>query len=185
MDKITFYREWLRLPKGEFRIMAMLADREDYTGNLSSLCDYFSLTRQTRNTTALRTAIETLTATGYILCETHGRTYRLRPIPKAEEIEIKREWLHRLIRHDYSSESVSWENVLKVLLWIIQNQEPVITNDLIAKELNISVSAIGYAKNVLEKDYEAITRRKISERTGENTFRTIGQELAASAWWIE
>ena len=28
-----------------------------------------------------------------------------------------------------------------------------------------------------------ITKRQVSEKTGLNTFRTLGQELAANAWW--
>jgi hypothetical protein len=41
------------------------------------------------------------------------------------------------------------------------------------------------AKNVLDREYENITRRKRSEKIGVDSFRTIGQELAASAWWSE
>lgn len=180
---ITFYREWLPLDKKEFRILAMLADKGEYRGNLTPLCDYFSLSRQQRNRNVLRTSIEQLAASGFITYTVTGRTYSIQAIPKATAITIPREWLLRLKAHDYSSEDVAWEQVLKVLLWIYDNDEPIVTNRTIAEDLQISVSTIGYAKNVLQYEYEAINRRKVSEKIGDNCFRTIGQELAASAWW--
>ena len=88
-----------------------------------------------------------------------------------------------MIAHDYSSENVAWEQVLKVLLWVCNNKEPVIQNQMIADDLQVSVSTIGCAKNVLEYEYAAIRRRKVSEKIGDDFFRTIGQELEASAWW--
>lgn len=181
--KITLYREWLSLDKKQFRILAMLADKGEYTGNLSTLCDYFSLTRQQHNRNTLRTAIEQLAAAGYINYTTAGRTYHITAVPKAIAITIPREWLQRLIAHDYSTEDVAWEQVLKVLLWVCDNKKPVIQNQMIADDLQVSVSTIGYAKNVLEYEYAAICRKKVSEKIGDDFFRTIGQELAASAWW--
>ena len=59
----------------------------------------------------------------------------------------------------------------------------IVTNDMIAADLNVSSSTVVSAKNVLEREYENITKRKISEKVGENTYRSLGQELAASAWW--
>ena len=91
--------------------------------------------------------------------------------------------MERIKAHDYSSEDVAWEQVLKVYLWIAGNTEPVVTNQMIAADLGTSISTIGYAKNVLQREYEAITRRKVSDKLGDGSFRTIGQELAAVAWW--
>lgn len=36
-----------------------------------------------------------------------------------------------------------------------------------------------------DTDKMNITRRKRSEKIGVDSFRTIGQELAASAWWFD
>lgn len=183
MERIVFYAEWLQLPKKDFRIMAMLADVGEFKGNLSDLCRYFSLSPQQTHRTALRASIEQLYQQGLLQREREGRSYTLRAIPKGTEIQIPRQWLIRLKGHDYTSESVAWEQVLKVLLWIVNNRHPVVTNDQISNDLQISVSTIGCAKNVLQYEYEAITRRKVSEKISDDCFRTIGQELAAGAWW--
>lgn len=122
-ERIVFYREWLPLDKKEFRILAMLADQGEFCGNLSDLCNYFSLSPQQRNRNTLRTSIEQLAASGFITYTTKGRSYHIKVIPKAKEIRLCREWLRRLISHDYSSENVAWEQVLKVLLWILDSHK--------------------------------------------------------------
>lgn len=183
MDNMIFYKEWLTLDKKDFRILAMLAANGKFQGNLSDLCRYFSLDPQQRNRNQLRESIQQLCDQGLIECQMSGRTYTLQAIPKDNEIKMPQEWYETLRRHDYTSEAVSWEAVLKVLLWIIDNPRSVVTNREIAKDLSISVSTVGCAKNVLEREYSAITRKKVSQKLGENYFHTIGQELVATAWW--
>lgn len=114
----------------------------------------------------------------------NGRTYSLRIIPKEKEIALPREWLERVRMHEYSSESVSWEAVIKLLLWLIaHNPEVMITNQQIADDLDVSVSVVVSAKNVLEKDFEAIVKQMISDKLGEDFFIRRGQKIELSAWW--
>ena len=63
---MTFFREWLPLAKSDFRILALLADKGDFDGNLSDLCRCFSLDTQTKNRNKLREAILRLAAAGLI-----------------------------------------------------------------------------------------------------------------------
>ena len=185
MDAI-FYREWLPLPKAEFNVLAMIAEQGgSYSGNYADMCRYLGVTPQSSNRNTLRTSIESLTSQGFISCESRGRTLHLTVIPKATEIRLPRLWVQSVIRHDYSSESVAFTHVLKVFIWIALNDLRVVTNGMIAEDLNVSVSTVVSAKNILEREYENITKRKISEKLGENFFRTLGQELAAGAWWTE
>ena len=51
---LVFYKEWFPLPKGEFRILAMLADKGQFSGNLSDLCRYFFVNPQTRTRNRLQ-----------------------------------------------------------------------------------------------------------------------------------
>lgn len=186
MEQAIFYREWLPLPKAEFNILAMLAEQGgSYSGNYSDMCGYLGVTSQSRNRQALQVAIENLTSMGFITHGSQGRTQILKVIPRATEIVLPRPWVQSVIRHDYSSESVAFAQVLKVFMWITGNKMDIVTNDMIAADLNISASTVVSAKNVLEREYENITKRKVSEKLGENFFRTLGQELAAGAWWKE
>lgn len=185
MDDAIFYREWLPLDKKEFRILAMLADYDgEYHGNLTDMCRYFSISAQQKTRTALREAIQTLTEHYFIESSLSGRTFHLRLIPTANEISLPRNWLTRLQQHKYSADSVSWEVIVKVILWVEENGRSVITNQQIADELNISTSTIVSAKKVLDKDFEGILRENQDEKVGDE-YRRTGHILTLSAWWKE
>ena len=184
MEKTVFYKEWLPLQKAEFNILAMLAEQGgSFSGTYADMMRYLNVTPQSRNRKALQAAIESLTSKGFITWDSRGRIQNLKVIPKATEINIPKRWVQSVVRHDYSSEAVAAAPVLKVFLWIVQNKWEIVTNDMIAADLGVSVSTVVSAKNVLEREYENITKRKISEKLGEDIFRSVGQELAASALW--
>ena len=165
MEQAIFYREWLPLPKAEFNILAMLAEQGgSFSGNYSDMCRYLGVTPQNRNRQSLQAAIENLTSMGFITHESRGRTQILTVIPKDTEIALPRLWVQSVIRHDYSSESVAFAQVLRVFMWIAENKMDIVTNDMIAAGLNISASTVVSAKNVLEREYENITKRKVSEK---------------------
>ena len=183
-ERSVFYREWLPLPKAEFNILAMLAEQGgSFSGNYSDMCRYLGVTPQDRNRRTIREAIENLSANGWINHASSGRTQLLSIVPKATEISLPRRWVQSVIRHDYSSVPVAFAVVLKVFIWIVDNQQDVITNLMIAQSVGVSVSTVVHAKNVLLNEYENITKAKVSEKLGDEFFRTIGQRLAAGAWW--
>ena len=62
---LTFFAEWLLLPKEEFRILVMLADVGEFRGNLSDMCRYFSVDPQTHNRNRFRIAIDELARHGF------------------------------------------------------------------------------------------------------------------------
>ena len=184
-EDIMFYKEWLPLPKAEFNILAMLAEQGgSFSGTYADMMRYLNVNPQSRNRKSLQAAIKSLTSKGFITKETSGRTQTLKVIPKATGITLPRLWVQSVMKHNYSSESVAAAQVLKVFLWIAQNNQNIVTNNMIADALGVSVSTVVSAKNVLEREYENITKRKVSEKCGD-VFRSIGQELAAGAWWNE
>ena len=186
MEKAIFYLEWLSLPKAEFNILAMLAEQGgSFSGNYSDMCRYLGVTPQNRNRQNLQTALSALVATGFITHKSQGRTQILTIIPKATEIALPRSWVQSVIRHDYSGESVAFSQVLKLFAWIAHNKMPVVTNDEIAAALACSPSTVVSAKNVLEREYECITKKRISQKMRENFYRNLGQELRANAFWTE
>lgn len=183
-NEISFYREWLPLPKAEFQILTMIAMQNgEYRGNCSDVCRSLGVTVQNKNRKKFQDVITSLTNQGFIQTDKCGRTYKLKIIPKAAEVTLPRLWVQSVLQRDYSSASVAPAQVLKVFLWIADNKFEVVTNQIIADELRISISTVVSAKNVLERDYEIITKRKVSEKLGDDFFRTLGQELQAAAWW--
>lgn len=186
MKKATLFYEWTSLPKDDFRILVMLADNGPFTGTLSDICRYFFLNPQNKTRASIRTSIEALTNQQYITGQLQGYTYRLWAIPQEQKIDMPCDWLRRLRSHEYSSEAVSWENVLKVFLWIAHhNSNEIVTNKDIAADLHISSSTIVSAKNVLLHEFEAISKEYITTKIGTNFYQRLGQHLTASAWWKE
>ena len=183
MDNATFYFEWLGVDKNDFRILSLLAPTGEYTGNLSDMCRSLNISAQTTNRNKLKASIKELSDNGYITSSLNGRTYTLRANAKETVIEIPAEWLNQIMNHNYSSESVSWQMVLKVLLWLCINKDPIVTRDLIAADLNCGVDTITSAFNVLERDYNAIIRKFVTIQTFNGEYRRIGLELTPTAWW--
>ena len=54
---------------------------------------------------------------------------------------------------------------------------------LLILDLNYPFSGVVSAKNVLEKDFEAIVKQMISDKLGEDFFIRRGQKIELSAWW--
>lgn len=183
MEECIFYREWLHLPKDQFNILAMIAASGGaYRGNLTDICNYLSVTPQSRNRNRIRNALTSLKSDGWVDWQSRGQTQILSINPKATKISLPLEWVDLVIKHKYSGE-VAWANVLKLYIWIVHNKGDKSTNKEIAASLGISESTVCSAKNVLDKEFDIITKRNISERYFEGGFRTIGQVLEASALW--
>ena len=180
---MTFYAEWLLLPKEQFRILVMLADVGTFQGSLADMCRYFSVDPQTHNRNRLRLAIDELARHDYIKASHAGRTYQISIIPKEEEITMPADWAERIRRHEYNSEGVAWEIVLKVQLWLMQNaKDTVVTNEDISTAIDISVSQVVAAMNVLKSEFQAFVKDYAYWSFG-NTFRRKGQIIDMSAWW--
>lgn len=184
MSNATFYYEWLGVEKNQFRILSLLSPKGEFIGNLSDMCRMLNIDTQTRNRNILRTGISSLAECGFITSEQKGRTYYLKAIPQQTVIEIPAEWLEQIIKHEYTSENISWQAVLKVFLWIIINdKKPTVTRNEIAEIINAGVDTVTSALNVLEKDFNAIIRKQIIKQTEDGDFRCIGLELQPAAWW--
>ena len=180
-NNAKFYREWLPLPKDQFRILIYLARNGSFSGNLSDLLRYFSLSLQQKNRESVRNAISALSESGMIECSHSGNTYKLQMIPKEKEINLPCAWVDAFISKSFSV-SVSKEAMIKVLLWLADYGSGLFTNDMIAADLDISVSTIGEAKKVLKYDFEAIMHEIITVKTTNGKYRRIGQAANISAW---
>ena len=179
---LTFFAEWLILPKEQFRILVMLADVGAFRGPLANMCRYFSVDPQTNNNNRLRAAIDELARHNYITVTRTGRTYQMTVIPKETEITMPSEWVLRILRHEYNSEGVAWENVLKVQLWLMQNAKELVTNEDISLDVGISISQVVAAMNVLKNEFQAF-RKSYAYWSFGDIFRRKGQIIDMSAWW--
>ncbi|MBE6782997.1 MAG: hypothetical protein E7536_03190 [Ruminococcaceae bacterium] len=184
MSEAKFYFEWLGVEKNQFRILSLLAPKGIYKGTLSDMCRQLDIAVQTNNREKLKSDISELSKNGYITSSLCGRTYKLKAISKETVIQIPNKWLNRITSHDYSSENVSWQAVLKVLLWCFNNNKsPIVTRNDMATDLNIGVDTVTSALNVLEKDFGAIKRKIVTRKTQNGEYRCDGLEITTCAWW--
>lgn len=183
MDEAVFYRDWLSLDKGKFRILAMIAGNGAFSGNLSDMCECLSISSQTRNRNKLKTAIQELEDGGWIEAEQTGRTFHLKPVPRGTEIHLPREWMETIMRREYGSAAVAWEVVLKVLLWLVDcGDKIVITDRMIAEEIGLSDSTVSAAKKVLRKDFQLLKIDALTIKREDGTYWRIGHTATINAW---
>lgn len=185
-EKILFYYEWLSLPKVEFNILTMLAERGGtFCGNYADICRYLRLTVQQKNRTKLQAAVHSLAAGNFITHKSEKQTQHLYVIHQKTEVCIFREAVQSIMRHDYTSTGIACTQVLKVYIWIWANRNPdhIVTEREIAQVLNISSSVVGDAIKVLRDDYGTVEQNCIREKNPDGEYRTKGQILLPCAWW--
>lgn len=187
-ENVVFYDTWIPLDKNCFRVLAWATYLgESFHGTLTDLCKLMGVSPQTKNRNNIETAIQQLVDQSFLAVKQHGRNYDIHLIPKGAEISLARHGVQTILQHEYSSQPVSPEAVLKTLLWIARdnaehNTTPV-TDQMICEDLDISVPTLGHAKNVLSKELNAISRRVIGEVNSSGQPRTLGQSLEICAWW--
>lgn len=183
MDEVVFYRDWLALDKGCFRLLVMLAENGSFSENLSDMCRYFQIDPQDKSRKKLRASIQELEDGGWIEAEQTGRTFHLKTVPRGKEIHLPREWLEKIVRRDYSAAAVAWEVVLKVLLWLIDcGGDTVITDRMVAEEIGVSPSTISAAKKVLREDFELLKVDALTVKREDGTYWRIGHRATINAW---
>lgn len=183
-EKNSFYYEWLPLPKVEFNILAMLAEKGGtFRGNYADMCRYLHLTVQHRNRIKLQTAVQFLASGNFITHKSEKQTQHLCVIPQKTEIRIFHEAVQSIMQHDYTSTDIAWTQVLKVYVWIWANQGFLVTRREIALELGVSTTVVSDAIKVLRKDYGTVAQTCICEKRADGEYRTKGQILLPCAWW--
>ena len=177
-----YFKEWLKLKPCDFRIVNMLALSENgkFTGNLTDLCNKFSLSSQDNNRKRIKKSIQLLEENNFITVNKLGRTYTLNVIQKETKIEVEKCWIETILTTDFS-ESVSKEAVIKCLLWLMNNTEAIIKDNSIAADLDCCIDTITKAKNVLQRDFNLINKISITEKS-KNRFVRKGQQIDVNAW---
>ena len=195
-----FDYDWLTRQDYEFKLLALLAVLADnhlaYRGTLSDINEFIGVgSRNSRINEKIKDAMDALERDGLVKTILDGRTYTLTLSKKAEKqrrvIRIKNEWV--MVATHYKnmpnrSESVGWESLLKVWLFLIDwNNKGIITNRQIAAKLKMREGTVKNARSALTKDIEAIvSKRKYSYDPDEYyPFRCLGSEIQPTAWIAE
>ena len=183
-DLITFDFEWLGMPKGEFKMLIMIADIGENLGNASDMCRYFNRSPQSKNKSPLRKALQGLAEQNIIELKRNKNNYAAiiqKTILQENKIEIKRKYVTEILKHNYT-QKVAEVTVLKVYIWLLNNGKSLFTNRQISVCIGVSESTITEAKNAL-KEMGAFDIEKVTIKEGEQFYRCVGQIANASAFW--
>ena len=186
-DEAGFEKEWLKLEKYNFKLLTLVAvlaqNHLAYRGTVAEMCDYLGVDNQTRNRRAITTAIAQLESKGMVKTILDGKVYTITLSVKAEKkkdvIIIQKKWIEMV---QGLTTGVTWDNVLRVWLYLIANEEEIITSKKIAADLGMKKSMVDRIKIVLVSDLQAIKCRDRSKKISEGNFKKLGQTIDTFAW---
>ena len=186
-DEAGFEKEWLKLEKYNFKLLTLVAvlaqNHLAYRGTVAEMCEYLGVDNQTKNRRAITTAIEQLEKKGMVKTILDGKVYTITLSVKAEKkkdvIVIQKKWIEMV---QGLKGGVSWENVLRVWLYLIANEEEIITSKKIAADLGMTKRMVDRIKVVLVNDLQAIKCQNRSKKISEGNFKSLGQTIDTFAW---
>ena len=181
-------KDWLTVQNYQFKILVMIAALAEnhlaYRGKIKDMCEFLGVGNSTSNTKKIKEAIAALEEKGDIKTIKDGHTWTLTLSVKAERkqkiIKIKNAWIKAIQQYEGAAGAqVSWENVLKVLVYLAADKTEVKRYDVIAKELNISIDVVKRSVKALDGiDFGDISiSRKLAWLKKEDEFRVIGQKI--------
>lgn len=186
-DEAGFEKEWLKLEKYNFKLLTLVAvlaqNHLAYRGTVAEMCEYLGVDNQTKNRRAITTAIEQLEKKGMVKTILDGKVYTITLSVKAEKkkdvIVIQKKWIEMV---QGLTTGVTWDNVLRVWLYLIANEEEIITSKKIAADLGMTKRMVDRIKVVLVNDLQAIKCKNRSKKISEGNFKSLGQTIDTFAW---
>ena len=187
-DEAGFEKEWLKLEKYNFKLLTLVAvlaqNHLAYRGTVAEMCDYLGVDNQTKNRRAITTAIAQLEEKGMVkTILDNNKVYTITLSVKAEKkkdvIVIQKKWIEMV---QGLTTGVAWDNVLRVWLYLIANEEEIITSKKIAADLGMSKSMVDRIKIILVSDLKAIKCQNRAKKISEGNFQKLGQTIDTFAW---
>ena len=86
------------------------------------------------------------------------------------------------VKCDDPKRNVSWINLLKVWLFLINNNQNIITTSEIAAALGISTSTVKNAKHILQKELKAIYSQRKVKMVDDGCYQCLGCVIDVMAW---
>lgn len=182
-------KDWLTVQNYQFKILVMIAVLAEnhlaFRGKLKDMCAFLGVQSTNTNRTKIKDAIDALVAKGDIKVLQEGQTWTLTLSVKAERkqkiIKIKSAWISLIQKYQATdkADAVSWENVLKVLVYLCADKQEVKKYEDIAAELEIDKRTVIRAIKALDGiDFGDITvKRKIAWFKSGEEFKVAGQRI--------
>ena len=162
---------WLSVANYKFKILVMISclaqNHLAFRGKLKDMCDFLGVGNTTSNTKKINEAINQLEAKGDIIKVKEGYTYTLtltnKAYNKAKVKRIRNAWVSAIQGYEPEDKhnSVSWETVLKVLVYLMADKRENVRYDEIGKDLGIEKDTVRKAVKALQTiQFEDIILKK-------------------------
>lgn len=140
--------DWLTVQNYQFKILVMIAclaeNKLAFRGKMKDMCEFLGVGNTKPNTDKIKEAIEVLQKKNDILVVKQGHTWTLTLSTKAERKQkiknIKNAWIKMIQEYkpEDKDDSVSWENILKVLVYLCADKREIKRYSEIANDLGIA-----------------------------------------------
>lgn len=154
--------DWIEVKNYEFKILVMTAclaqEKLAFRGQLKDMCEFLGVGNTTSNRANIKQAIANLVNAGELLSEVleDGKTWIVTITTKAEKkkkiIKIKNTYIEAIKAYKAidKNKSVSWEVILKVLIFLWgDNDSEIRTYREIGEALGIKEQTVGRAVSAL------------------------------------
>lgn len=182
---------WLTVKNYEFKILVMIACLAEnhlaFRGKLKDMCEFLGVGSTTSNRNKIKEAIAELETKKDIIVVREGQTWTLtltnKCFSKDRTKKIRNTYIKAIQNYnpvDKNNDSVSWENILKVLVYLCADKREVKRYDEIAKALGIGKDTVRNAVLALDKiDFcdISINRKLAWFKSQEGEFKINGQKI--------
>ena len=183
--------DWLTVKNYEFKILVMIACLAEnhlaFRGKLKDMCEFLGVSNQANNTKKIQEAISALEEKKDIIVLREGHTWTLtltnKCFSKERTKKIRNAYVKAIQNYkpvDKNNDSVSWENILKVLVYLCADKREVKRYDEIGNALGIGKDTVRNAVLALDNiefNDMSVKRKLAWFRNQEGEFKINGQKF--------
>lgn len=188
--EVEIDKDWLTVSNYQFKILVMVValanEKLAFRGKLKDMCEFLGVSNQTSNTTKIKDAIQKLEDKGDVLVLREGQTWTITLSVKAERkpkvIRIRNAWIKAIQQYQAPDKEkyVSWENILKVFVYLCADKRDIKTYDEIRNDLGLSFDVVRRAVWALDEiDLQDLSfKRKLAWFiNNDNEWKVKGQRI--------
>lgn len=179
--------DWLSVKNYEFKILVMIAclaeNKLAFRGKLKDMCEFLGVGNTTPNTKKIKEAIAALEEKKDIIVLQEGHTWTLtltnKCFSKERTKKIRNAYVQAIQNYEPADkeDSVAWEHILKVLVYLCADKREVKRYDEIAKALSLTEKTTKRAVKALvniEFSDLSVKKKLAWFKDHEDNFKVIG-----------